>query len=440
MSCSAYPLLPGPFAEHMQLCLRLSWALLHWEATISSCSSSSGIRRSRNNQCGQDCRNAEEHARWSLFCAAVMGIGFSGDVAAEVLSRSRTDIGYPQLADQLADSAVFGLLLLNFALCVGAMHTRVSQESSRQVPLPDQHHRVLLQQLGVEWLELMPFAQHVGEQRARQPVQFILAASETLGQHLNRAALGTSSSSSSRPATALTAAANSSGSSSSSGVATAAMQTLLQAALLPMPGQEVSWFEDMGFILSQLLSRLSGSALAAAAAVMLQPFLTQLMPAGLNTIRSAKLAAPGNSDNATPNSVSNEHDDRGSAAALEPSDMLCVSMAASLHELLSTGGQQQQCRPHVHYLQCTAAHRHALCMHPAGKPMAFVSATNQAFQACTTVLLLIYYGGHYSEWVGCMCSSAYRCCMRPRLLQVLLQHSCRKRSAAIRSRCARAWR
>jgi hypothetical protein len=88
MSCSAYPLLPGPFAEHMQLCVRLSWALLHWDATISSCNSSSGIRRSRNNQCGQDCRNAEEHARWSLFCAAVMGIGFSGDVAAKELSRS----------------------------------------------------------------------------------------------------------------------------------------------------------------------------------------------------------------------------------------------------------------------------------------------------------------------------------------------------------------
>jgi hypothetical protein len=271
------------------------------------------------------------------------------------------------------------------------MHAHVSQESSRQVPLPDQHHRVLLQQLGVEWLELMPFAQHIGEQRARQPVQFILAASETLGQHLNRAALGTSSSSS-RPATALTAAANSSGSSSSSGVAIAAMQTLLQAALLPMPGEDVSWFEDMGFVLSQLLSRLSGSALAAAAAVMLQPFLTQLMPAGLGAIRSAKLSAPGNSDNATPNSASNEHDDRGLAAALEPADMFCVSMAASLHQLLSTGGQQQQCRPHVHCLQCTAAYRHALCMHPAGKPVAFVSATNQAFQACTTVLLLIYNG------------------------------------------------
>jgi hypothetical protein len=348
MCASGYPLLTGPFAGHVQLCVRLSWALLQWDATISSSGSSGGGRRGSMKQYGQDCSNAEEHARWSLLHAATVGIGFSGDVAVEVAYRRHGNLRYPQLADQLADDAVFGLLVLNFALCVAAMHARVSQESSSQVPLPEQHHRVLLQQLGVEWLQRLPFAQHIGEQQMRQPAQFILAASATLSQHMNRAALGASSSSSTS-ASALMAAVNSSGSSSSSAVAIAAMQTLLQAALLPMPGKEVSWFTDMSGLLGDFLIQLSGSAPAAAAAVMLQPFVAQLMPAGLDAIRYEMLAAPSNSDNATPHLASeNEDGDSKPAAATHAclpelaADLFCVSTAASLQVMLGTGGQQQQ--------------------------------------------------------------------------------------------------
>jgi hypothetical protein len=297
MCCRSKSLLTGPFAEHMKLCVRLIWTLLQWDTTISSSSSSTSGVHSKNkygqesnsgghskNKYGQESRNAEEHARWSLVRSAHIGLGFSGDVAVEVAYRRQENLGYPQLADQVAVTAVFGLLLLlNCALCVARLHTRVSADSSRQVSLPEEHHRVLLQQLGVEWLEHVPFALQIGQHRVQQPGSFLLAASEALSQYMNRAAVGASSSSSS--------------SSSNSAVAKAAMLTLLQAALLPTTGKGVAWIAwiaDMSGVLANFLIQLSGSAVEAAAAVVLQPFLLQLLPAGVSAIMSAALAAPSN--------------------------------------------------------------------------------------------------------------------------------------------------
>jgi hypothetical protein len=328
MCCRSKSLLTGTFAEHMKLCVRLCWALLQWDTTISS-SSSTGGSHSRNLY-GQASRNAEEHARWSLVRAAHIGLGFSGDVAVEVAYRRQENLGYPQLADQLADTAVFGLLLVNFALCVARLHARVSADSSRQVQLPEEHHRVLLQQLGVEWLEHVPFALQVGQHRVQQPGSFLLAASEALSQYMNRAAVGASSSSS-----------------SSSAVAEAAMLTLLQAALLPTPDKEVPWRADMSGVLANFVVQLSGSAAEAAAAVVLQPFLLQLLPAGVSAIKSATLAAPSISDSATPSSVSEtEHASGDTAAATREPELLAqwfgVSSAGSLQVMLSTGGQRQR--------------------------------------------------------------------------------------------------
>jgi hypothetical protein len=248
---------------------------------------------------------------------------------------------------------VLSLLLVNIALCVAKLHECVSAESSRQVLLPEQHHRVLLQQLGVEWLQQLPFAESIRELRMRQPMQLFVAVSQSLIHHLNRAAEGTgsssSSSSTSATATAATAAIHSSGSGCSSAtVADAAMLTLLQAALLPMPGKELSSLAEWSGLLNIFLMQLSGSAAAAAAAVMLQPMLTQLMPAGLTVITSATRAVASNSDTARPHSASaEEHESTDAAAAtgtgmpLEMgAELFCGTTAASLRLLLSTGGQQ----------------------------------------------------------------------------------------------------
>jgi hypothetical protein len=229
------------------------------------------------------------------------------------------DSGLPQLADRLAGNALCSLLLVNLNLCVTAMDESVSGNDSRKVAVPEEYHRVLLQQLGVEWLASSVLAQEVCWERASKAEEHIAAAAAAAKHQMN-----------------LTAAS----SSSSSAVAAAAMLTLLQAALLPPPGNEVRRFSDRSSVLADFVTQLSESAREAAAAVMLQPILTQLLPAGLMVLKAAKASDSSSNTAAAPASMAAEerHCDNAAAAATAGKPPLLASCATLLHALLSTGG------------------------------------------------------------------------------------------------------
>jgi hypothetical protein len=211
--------------------------------------------------------------------------------------------------------ALYRLLLVNFAMRIVDLQDSVVEQGSGCILLPQQHHRRLLEELGVARLE----SSSLWKSRST-PLADIAAAALALSQYMNVAAtaggIGSGSSSGSR-ANVLTPSSSSSkaeaegtvsgaGSSSSSGcrwsfsaVEEAAMLALLQAALLLAAGFGAQWLYGMSTILQGFLESLIDPALEAAAAIMMQPFLTQLLPASLTAAKAAAKAATSASDTAT---------------------------------------------------------------------------------------------------------------------------------------------
>lgn len=129
------------------------------------------------------------------------------------------------------------------------------------------------------------------------------------------------------------------------------MLTLLQATLLRADGHEFDWFEAMAGIVAGFIACLKWPAREAAAAVLLQPFLTQLLPASIAAAEAASQPAGGISNaarqrlQASAGQTGAEHVAAASAGApqqtsaeLEP----CLdNVTYALHGLLCTGLHQQ---------------------------------------------------------------------------------------------------
>jgi hypothetical protein len=271
---------------------------------------------------------------------------------------------FPQLADAAASSALYRLLLVDLALCCQVLQESLAAGSSGQQVLPQQHHRQLLQELGVAWLE-----HSYACKGSSSPMVHFAAASLALANQMNLAAAaarqvgGGSSSSTANalPSSSLSAAGgsalavdtpNNGGSSSSCchSLEEVAMLTLLQAALLlaAVPGAE--WFVEVSAVVENFLMSLIGPAREAAAAVMMQPFITQLLPASLTAAEAADAAEAAASNAATPQTPDFAGLTGADAAAASTStsqaglaeqESCLVFVSGALHLLLGTGGHYQ---------------------------------------------------------------------------------------------------
>jgi hypothetical protein len=207
----------------------------------------------------------------------------------------------PRLQDSIADKAMHYLLLYDLAECAAALYAAAEQHKKQQ-DMPNAHHVQLLQQLGLGGLQLKA-DRSIQRKRAMYAMHHIMTASKAICNLLSIAASGSNTGGSSSSSSIVgagaagvpplpAAAAGSEVSSSSCGpLEAAAMQTLMQCTLLPIPGEEATWFHNATHMLWFFLEGLPASACTAAAAVMLQPFVTRLLPAGLSALKAAAAAA-----------------------------------------------------------------------------------------------------------------------------------------------------
>jgi hypothetical protein len=286
----------------------------------------------------------------------VSALNLAGSLAKQLLHNVQLDREFPQLADAAASNALHRLLLVKLAVQTFALHNSVAEQCSGQLVLPHQHHWHLLQELGIAWLE------HSNSCKgSASPLVHFAAASLALAHPLNLVAAarqvgeGSTSSSSSRAGVPSSSspfsAASRAGSSSSccSAVEEAALLTLLQAVLLLAAGRYTDWFFQISTFVESLLIHLDGPAREAAAAVMMQPFLTQLLPASITFAKAAKEAATEaatEAGNTAPLPLSTAHAGTtaaavsASAAQQPPAEQeSCLGyVTGALHVLLGTGG------------------------------------------------------------------------------------------------------
>jgi hypothetical protein len=156
----------GPLAPHMELCVRLSWAVLRCEEASNGSSS---------NPPGS---TAGDYARAALDFAAQSALDVAGSVAKQLTDNFVRTREFPQLADAAASNALYHLLLVKLALCAQVLQESSAAKASGQQVLPQRHHRLLLQELGVEWLEHSHLHKH-----AAATLADIAAASVTLRHH-----------------------------------------------------------------------------------------------------------------------------------------------------------------------------------------------------------------------------------------------------------------
>jgi hypothetical protein len=216
-----------------------------------------------------------------------------------------------RLQDSTADKAMHCLLLYDLAVWAAASYAAAEQRNKQQGRL-DPHHVQLLQQLGLRGLRML----HAD--RDEQSTLHMRTARLVISRLLSNAASGStkgSSSSSIRvggmaglqplPAAAGAGSSSSSSSSSCGPLEAAAMLTVMQGMLLPFPGIEAAWFHDAAHTLYWLLDSLAPSARTAAAAVMLQPFVTQLLPAGISALKAAAAAVAGPASSSSSSAAGN---------------------------------------------------------------------------------------------------------------------------------------
>ncbi|WIA30274.1 hypothetical protein OEZ86_000364 [Tetradesmus obliquus] len=170
--CCGDQWLAGPLASHMQLCVRLAWAVLRCEG--ASPNSSGGY---------STCRTAEEYGTAALIYAAAAVLHLVRNLAKELSPSYQPSNEFPQLADGAASNALYCLLLMNLAQHAMWLQKNVAEQRNGQEALPEQHHSLLLQELGVEWL-----AQGVLPKLPAASVNEIGAAMVALRHHMNLAA------------------------------------------------------------------------------------------------------------------------------------------------------------------------------------------------------------------------------------------------------------
>ncbi|WIA22436.1 hypothetical protein OEZ85_004737 [Tetradesmus obliquus] len=313
-------LLTGPLGPHMELSVRLAWAVLRCK---------DGSRKTRGSS--MMCSTAEEYARGAFTGATMAAIGLTGSLAKELSEDYQHDMQLPRLVDAAAGGALYYLLLANLGLHAMALQEAVGEQGSKKQMMPQHHHTLLLRELGIEWVEACLL-----RKRTSIALSNAAAAMVALRHRMNLAAAvhnddgrGSSSSSSS------SSSSRSSSSSTCGTLEAAAMLTILQEAVLVSAGCGDPWFQhyqDLAGILDALegfLVNLKGSAREAAAAVLLQPVLTQLLPARLEALKAAVQAAAGSS-NAVTQGVPAEH------------DMCLLYITGALHVLLGTGAAAAQ--------------------------------------------------------------------------------------------------
>jgi hypothetical protein len=291
----------------------------------------------------------------------------------------------PRLQDSTADKVMHSLLLYELAACAAALYAAAEQHNKQQ-GRPEPHHVQLLLQLGLGGLEFKA-DESMQKNRATYAMHHIKTASMEISSTLNNAAEGsnTGSSSSNRggegtvevqPLPAAEAAARADcRNSSCSPLEAAAMLTLMQCTLLPPPGAEAAWFQHAVHLLGCFVNGLETSARVAAAAVMLQPFATQLLPAGLSALKAAAAAAaatrPASSSSAVPAASSSSRAAVGtvvkpqtsSAAvtALMPAQLCFGNAARVINTWLSTGNPCSISRSTV-YQYCLDFLQHLLAI------------------------------------------------------------------------------
>jgi hypothetical protein len=250
-----------------------------------------------------------EPARAPWKAAVVLADRVASIAAAQVAPSKQQHLseqhGVPRLQDSISDKALQYLLLYDLAACAAALYAEAEQRSKQQ-GRPELHHVQLLQQLGLGGL-VFKADRDIQIGRTTYAWRHMVTASMGISDMLGGAegsTTGSTSSSSSRVGEVATglqqlpAAAGAEGSSSSSSSSSgcgpleaAAMLTLMQCMLLPLPGEKSAWFHSSTQLLCSFLKGLAPSARTAAATVMLQPFVTQLLPAGLSALKAAAAAA-----------------------------------------------------------------------------------------------------------------------------------------------------
>jgi hypothetical protein len=302
--CCNEQLVIGPVAPTTEAALRLGWAVLQLEAVVQdsyATSSSSG------NSSSGGMSVVAQLARSSWKAVAIVADHLASSLASATQPALQgpafTQHGMPQLQDSIADEAMHCLLLYDLAACAAALYAAAEQRSQQQ-SRPEPHHVQLLQQLGLGGL-VLDANSDTQKIRTTYAMHHIITASMGISSLLSKAASGST-----------TASSSSSSSSSSSGscapLEAAAMLTLMQCTMLPLPGDEAVWFHNTTHMLGCFLNGLVASARTAAAAVMLQPFVTQLLPAGLSALKAAAAAAEAAGTTSSSSSSSS------SAAALQP--------------------------------------------------------------------------------------------------------------------------
>jgi hypothetical protein len=297
--CCNEQLVLGPVAREAEAAVRLGWAILQLEAVKNSnVASSSSSSSSSSRATSAETQLFEDTWKAAVVVADRLAGIFAFRIAADRPASMQHAL--PRLQDSTADKAVHSLLLYELAACAAALYAAAEQHNEQQ-DRPEPHHMQLLQQLGLVALE---FKADGGMQknRAMYAMHHIKTASMEISSALNDAATGGttgSSSSSSRVGEGTVevqpppaeAAARADCRNSSSPLEEAAMLTLMQCTLLPPPGAEAAWFQHAVHLLGCFMNVLGASAHVAAAAVMLQPFVTQLLPAGLSALKAAAAAA-----------------------------------------------------------------------------------------------------------------------------------------------------
>ncbi|WIA37024.1 hypothetical protein OEZ86_014008 [Tetradesmus obliquus] len=146
---SVFEWLAGPLAAHMELCLRLAWAVLRCQ---DSCRDTHGS--------STPYRTAEEGAKGALRTATEVALTWADMLAQQFAYNAQHEKQLPQLADASASVALYCLLLANLAQHVMALHEKVEKQGGGCVALPEQHHRLLLQELGIGWLQHSELRKH----------------------------------------------------------------------------------------------------------------------------------------------------------------------------------------------------------------------------------------------------------------------------------------
>jgi hypothetical protein len=358
----------------MEACVQLAWAVLRCEEASSSSGSTPTTISSSSTP-----TSTEAIARAGIAGAAGSAVVVAGSLAKQLSYPFVRTREFPKLADAAASNALYRLLLVKLALCCQAMQENSAVTASGQQVLPQQHHRLLLQELRVAWLE------HSEMRKGNSaPLADIAAATVALRHNMNlaaAAALGNTRSSSSSdsnsngsssrssilppssaPSAATATAAASSGGSSScrfTNVEVAAMLTLLQIALLQAAGSG-QWCREIAYIIEGFVMLLEDTAREAAAIVLLQPFLMQLLPASLTAAEAAAQAAPNTGSTVAPQQPASAEPATADGAAASPdtshaeSAVLSPSLSyytRALHALLGTGSRKSQ----LHFRNSAAA-------------------------------------------------------------------------------------